>query len=231
MNDDARGGLKMCGRFALTADLDYLIERFQIGYPIEFNYAPRYNIAPSQDVTVVVRGQKGNKMGQLRWGLVPAWAKDPSIGYKMINARSETAHEKASFKQPLRSKRCLVLADSFYEWKKESEGLKQPHRIYLKNNEPFAFAGLWSVWERDGKRLSTCTVLTTAANELMCGLHDRMPVILPKDEEDKWLNPQTDLESILSLFQRYPSEEMAHYPVSQAVNSPKNEGTALAEPV
>lgn len=225
------GGLFLCGRFALTADLDYLIERFQIEYPIEFDYVPRYNIAPSQDVTVVIKGQKGNKMGQLRWGLVPSWAKDPSIGYKMINARSETAHEKASFKQPLRSKRCLVLADSFYEWKRESTRTKQPHRIYLKHNEPFAFAGLWSVWETEGQRLATCTVLTTSANEMMCELHDRMPVILPKDVEETWLNPQTDYETVMGLLRQYPSEDMTHYPVSQAVNSPKNEGPALAEPI
>ena len=220
----------MCGRFALTADLDYLIERFQIAYPIEFDYAPRYNIAPSQNVTVVVKGQKGNKMGQLRWGLVPSWAKDPNIGYKMINARSETAHEKASFKHSLRSRRCLIIADSFYEWKRENSS-KQPHRIYLKHNKPFAFAGLWSTWEKEGTKLATCTVLTTSSNELMCELHDRMPVILPNEAEETWLDPQTDLDTITGMLQRYPASEMAHYPVSHKVNSPKSEGKELAEPI
>ncbi|MGV3487342.1 MAG: SOS response-associated peptidase [Tuberibacillus sp.] len=220
----------MCGRFALTADLDYLVERFQIAYPVEFDYEPRYNIAPSQNVTVVVKGQKGNKMGQLKWGLVPSWAKDPGIGYKMINARSETAHEKASFKHALKSKRCLVIADSFYEWKREKSA-KQPHRIYLKSEEPFAFAGLWSTWENDGLKLSTCTVLTTSANAMMCELHDRMPVILPKDHEETWLNPETDFETVKSLLQQYPAAEMDHYPVSQAVNSPRNEGRELIQPL
>ena len=221
----------MCGRFALTADLDYLVERFQIAYPVEFDYAPRYNIAPSQDATVVIKGQKGNKMGQLRWGLIPSWAKDPSVGYKMINARSETAHEKASFKHSLKARRCLVIADSFYEWKRESKSNKQPHRIYLKSEEPFAFAGLWSVWEQNGSRLATCTILTTSANEMMCELHDRMPVILPKELEETWLNPQTDMETIKGLLQHYPADKMAHYPVSQAVNSPKNEGAELIMPL
>ncbi|WP_027724728.1 SOS response-associated peptidase [Tuberibacillus calidus] len=220
----------MCGRFALTADLDYLIERFQIAYPVEFPYTPRYNIAPQQDVTVVIRGQRGNKMGQLRWGFIPEWAKDANIGYKMINARSETAHEKASFKNALKKRRCLVIADSFYEWKKEGKG-KQPYRILLKSEEPFAFAGLWSVWEKDGVRLATCTILTTSANELMCDLHDRMPVILPRAAEDTWLNPETDSETVKNLLKRYPASEMRYYPVSQAVNSPKNEGEALIQPI
>lgn len=220
----------MCGRFTLTADLDFLIERFQIDYPIAFEYRPRYNIAPSQEVTVVIRGEQGNKMGELRWGFVPFWAKDPSIGYKMINARSETAGTKASFKQALQKQRCLILADSFYEWKKE-KNRKQPYRIMLKNGEPFAFAGLWSIWEKDGSRLATCTILTTSANSRVADLHDRMPVILPKEAEQLWMDPRTDAAVVSGLMAQYPSDAMSLYPVSDAVNSPKNDEASLIEPL
>ena len=220
----------MCGRFSLAADLDFLIERFQIDYPITFDYQHRYNVAPSQKVIAVVRGEKGNKMGQLRWGFVPPWANDPSIGYKMINARAETVAEKASFKQSFKSRRCLILADGFYEWKND-EGRRQPHRIILKNEQPFAFAGLWSTWEKDGVKLATCTILTTAASPLMQNLHHRMPVILSQEEEELWLNPRTNQDTLEKLLDQYPDEAMEYFPVSDAVNSPKNESKQLLERV
>jgi putative SOS response-associated peptidase YedK len=221
---------RVCGRFTLTADLDFLVERFQIAYPVAFEYKPRYNIAPSQDVPAVIRGERGNKLGTLRWGLVPFWAKDPSVGYKMINARSETAATKPSFREALRTKRCLILADGFYEWKKEGQR-KQPYRIFLKGGKPFAFAGLWSVWEKGDVRLATCTILTTTANALLADLHDRMPVILPEEAEDVWLDPLASFDDIRALLKRYPADAMDYYPVSDAVNSPKNDDRTLIEPL
>ena len=221
---------RVCGRFTLTADLDFLVERFQIAYPVAFEYKPRYNIAPSQDVPAVIRGERGNKLGTLRWGLVPFWAKDPSVGYKMINARSETAATKPSFREALRTKRCLILADGFYEWKKEGQR-KQPYRIFLKGGKPFAFAGLWSVWEKGDGRLATCTILTTTANALLADLHDRMPVILPEEAEDVWLDPRASFDDIRALLKSYPADAMDYYPVSDAVNSPKNDDRSLIEPL
>ncbi|GGE45514.1 putative SOS response-associated peptidase YoqW [Pullulanibacillus camelliae] len=221
----------MCGRFTLTCDLKFLMERFQISYPTGFQYDYRYNIAPSQNVTVVIRGQQGNKMGQLRWGFVPPWAKDPSVGFKMINARAETAAMKPSFRSALKNQRCLILADGFYEWKQEEAKKKRPFRITLKEREAFAFAGLWSMWEKDGEKLATCTILTTEANALMSNLHHRMPVILPKEAEDIWLDPRTDLQTITSLLQQYPAEQMTYYEVSDAVNSAKNDAKDLLAPV
>ncbi|WP_085521193.1 SOS response-associated peptidase [Tuberibacillus sp. Marseille-P3662] len=220
----------MCGRFTLTFDLEQLFNRFNIAYPAEFNLDMSYNIAPSQEVVAVVKGHKGNKIGKLRWGLVPSWAKDPSIGHKMINARSETAPEKPSFCEPLQKRRCLVIADGFYEWKKIG-GQKQPYYIYLKDRRVFAFAGLWSVWKQGGERLSTCTILTTKANTMMADLHHRMPVILNKEQEKAWLNPQTELNQLKTMMISYPSEEMDAHPVSDAVNSPKNNSYALTEPL
>ncbi|GGH87541.1 SOS response-associated peptidase [Pullulanibacillus pueri] len=220
----------MCGRFTLTVDIDVLLEQFQIKYPIGFDYQVRYNIAPSQLVTVVIKGEKGNKMGQLRWGLVPEWAKDPKIGYKMINARSETLRSKASFKQAFNKRRCLIIADGFYEWKRE-DGQKQPFRITVKDRKAFAFAGLWSTWESDAEKLSTCTIITTGANRLMQNLHHRMPIILSPEDQETWLDPRTDLQTLEGLLTQYPEELMTYYPVSDAVNSAKNEEPSLLEKV
>lgn len=222
----------MCGRYTLTADLDFIIERFQIAYDLQFEYQPRYNIAPSQEVLAVIKGEKGNKLGQLKWGLIPSWANDPKISYKMINARSETAAQKTSFKKPLQYQRCLIIADSFYEWKKIRDK-KQPYRIMLKNTQPFAFAGLWSVWHHpEGEKIATCTILTTSSNKIMADLHNRMPVILNKNQEELWLDPTLhDVGTLSSFFSPYPDEQMKVYPVSPLVNSPRNEGPELLEEI
>ena len=169
----------------------------------------------------------------MRWGLVPFWAKEPSIGYKMINAKSETLTEKPSFRKPFKEKRCLVLADGFYEWEKTDKKNKVPYRFVLKNRQPFAFAGLWDVWKTpEGDTLLSFTIITTRANELMERIHDRMPVILNEKDEAKWLDPEfKDTDKLSSLLQPYPSEQMVAYKVSTIVNSPKNDTPSCIEPV
>src|SRR5690625_3031627 len=153
--------MNMCGRFTLYADEDEILRSFGLTEPI-LDYRPSYNIAPGQNVVAVIHDGQKKRAGHLRWGLVPSWAKDEKIGYKMINARSETAHQKPSFKQLMARKRCLIIADSFYEWT-QSDQVKQPHRISVKNRRLFAFAGLWDKWEQAGKTLFTCTILTKDA--------------------------------------------------------------------
>ncbi|HET7579950.1 MAG TPA: SOS response-associated peptidase [Bacillales bacterium] len=180
----------------------------------------------------IVRDQDNrNRAGMLRWGLIPVWAKDISIGYKMINARSETVHEKPAYKRLLKRRRCLIPASGFYEWKKNGSE-KQPHHIQLKSEEPFAFAGLWDRWESEDGPVQSCTILTTQPNELMADIHNRMPVILTKDTEDAWLDrTNEDPEYLRSLLQPHEAGEMKAYEVSRAVGSPKNQGSDLIDPV
>jgi putative SOS response-associated peptidase YedK len=175
----------------------------------------------------VVQNDNDRVGKQMRWGLIPFWAKDIKIGYKMINARAETIDEKPAYKHPFQKQRCLILADGFYEWKKQGKE-KQPYRFKLKNGEPFAFAGLWDRWET----LYSCTIITTKPNNLTKEVHDRMPVILPKDTYDLWLNPNmTETDYLKSLLVPYPEEEMVAYPVSTLVNSPKNDIPSVMEPI
>src|SRR5690625_683611 len=176
----------MCGRYTLLADELKIRNRFGLMEEI-IDYMPSYNIAPGQNVLAVIFDGKERRAGYLKWGLVPFWAKDEKIGYKLINARSETIHEKPSFKHLLLRKRCLIIADSFYEWKK-TDNQKIPQRIQLEERELFAFAGLWEKWEKDGKKLFTCTMLTKDANTFMKDIHHRMPIILPKEHESTWLH-------------------------------------------
>ena len=213
----------MCGRYSLFADRDDLAERFALEFPDGFEWEERYNIAPSQNLLAIVQATTGNRAGLLKWGLVPSWAKDPKIGYKMINARAETVDQKPSFKKLLKRRRCLIIADGFYEWKKEDSG-KQPFRFQMKTEEPFAFAGLWDRWENNGETLHTCTIITTEANAVVNGIHDRMPVILPKKKEQIWLDRSIEDEAYLkSLLIPFSEDQMEKYPVSSLVNSPKND--------
>jgi putative SOS response-associated peptidase YedK len=193
--------------------------------------APRYNIAPSQPVAVVPNDGK-NTLDFYVWGLVPFWAKDPQIGNRMINARAETLAEKPSFKTAFRRRRCLVLADGFYEWQRKpiasssrSTGAKTPMYIKMTSGEPFAFAGLWETWNApDGSRLITCNIITTEPNELVSQIHNRMPVILPTDAYQTWLDPHERAPSELSsLLKPYPADQMVSYPVSKQVNNPAND--------
>lgn len=224
----------MCGRYSLFTDYAVLIERFDIEETTvsQEAYQANYNVAPSQQVLAIVNDGEKNRLGQLKWGLIPPWAKDAKIGYKMINARSETVEEKPSFRNAFKKKRCLVIADSFYEWQKK-EGQKIPMRIKLKTGEPFAFAGLWESWKSpDGETITSCTILTTGPNVLMASIHDRMPVILTKQDEQIWLDPRIDdMKTVKALLKPYKASDMEAYPVSEQVNSPKNNYPELIDRV
>lgn len=194
-------------------------------------HEPRYNIAPSQPAPVIIKADEF-EMKMMKWGLVPYWAKDPKIGFKLINARAETITEKPSFKTAFKKRRCLVPADGFYEWDKNKVArVKIPHRFVLKTGELFSFAGLWDAWKTpEGESLETFTIITTAPNELMEPIHNRMPVILKSRDEDLWLDPRADQSSLLSLLKPYDSNLMEEYEVSVKVNSPREEAPDLIQP-
>ncbi|MFC3041242.1 SOS response-associated peptidase [Virgibacillus xinjiangensis] len=220
----------MCGRYTLLADELEILQEFGIDQPVE-NYHPSYNIAPGQDVLAVIHDGNEKRAGYLRWGLVPSWAEDERIGYKMINARSETAHKKPSFKQLMSRKRCLIVADSFYEWMKTEEG-KQPKRIQLKDRGLFAFAGLWDKWNHDGKTLFTCTILTKEANPFMQEIHHRMPIILPKEKEDDWIKPEKMPPNEAGEFlESLHDEDFTAYDVANYVNTAKNNDEQCIKPI
>jgi len=256
----------MCGRFTLTTPSDELAEYFRVlegGLPsARGRLRPRYNIAPTQPVACVRRGpgaeggpedspnESGNELLEMRWGLIPYWAKEPSIGNRMINARSETVAEKSAYKEPFRRRRCLVIADGFYEWQKTESG-KQPYYIYLDEHRPFGFAGLWERWKPRGDQLDeiaapgrpdvplsedgrvvSCAILTTDANEMLADIHDRMPVILPREHWDTWLDPDVDdAEALGELLGPYPADRMDAHPVSTHVNKPANDDARCIEPL
>jgi putative SOS response-associated peptidase YedK len=222
----------MCGRFTLTAKaeaLSHLFPLFEI--PVT---EPRYNIAPTQMVAAVRQLSESEKpeFAWLRWGLVPYWTDDISIGNRLLNARAETVAEKPSFRSAFRSRRCLVLADGFYEWQKVKGG-KQPYYIRLKEGKPFCFAGLWERWKSDKQELlESCTLITTAANEMMKPIHDRMPVILDPAEFSPWLDPGLkEADRVSQLLRPIPAENMEAYPITTYVNSPKNEGPECIAPL
>ena len=221
----------MCGRFTLFSTYETIIQRFRIESAIdEADYQTSYNIAPSQQVAAVINDGSKNRLGYLRWGFIPSWAKDESVGYKMINARAETLSEKRSFKKAYHKQRCLIVADSFYEWRRMEEG-KVPFCIKLKSSEPFGFAGLWESWQSpEVKIIHSCAIITTNANEAVSSVHDRMPVILKREEEKSWLNPKLhDTQILNQLLAPYKSEEMDIYQVSKDVNSPRNNSARLIE--
>ena len=219
----------MCGRFTLTADLQTVGQTFNASGPASLQTGPRYNIAPTQDVVAVMQnGQRQLEM--LRWGLIPSWAKEESIGSRMINARAETLAEKASFKKLLHNRRCAIVADGFYEWAQQpGTKSKTPMYITLENHAPFALAGLWDSWPTpSGQQLRTCTIITTEPNALMATIHNRMPVLLPPDALNSWLNPELQDEQDLShLLAPYPSDLMVARPVSRLVNNPKYDSAEL----
>src|SRR5690625_355454 len=222
--------MPLCGRFTLLADELKIKSRFQLEMDIE-DYYPSYNIAPGQQVLAIIYDGEKRRAGYIKWGLVPFWAKNPKIGNKMINARSETVHEKPSFKNLLLGKRCLIIADSFYEWKQTSDG-KVPQRIQMVDRELFAFAGLWDKWQNGNETLFTCTMLTKDANSFMKDIHHRMPIILPEDEEKTWLeNSITNRQEVHTYIQSMSSESMRAYPVSTYVNFVKNNDETCIKPI
>ncbi len=221
----------MCGRYAIVLVGDGTLQRrFSIEELLD-DPAPRFNVAPTQTLPVITRNSP-NRVEMMRWGLIPSWAKDAGIGSKMINARAETVAEKPAFRRSLRSRRCLVPASGFFEWKRDGES-KTPHFIHLPDEPLFAFAGLYDVWrDPDGRTVQSYTVLTTQPNELMAEIHNRMPVILRREDEDEWLDPaNTEPEHLLPLLRPYPAHDMAAYPVSRMVNSPMNDAPHVLERV
>jgi putative SOS response-associated peptidase YedK len=218
----------MCGRFILLIDLSVLVEHFQIG-EVSAEYKTGSNISPGQQIAAVVRKDAQNILVNFRWGLIPSWAKDPSIGYKMINARAETIAEKPSFRDAFKRRRCLIPADGFYEWQRMGK-VKKPLRFYLKSGQPFGLAGLYESWmSPENNRINTCTIITTAPNELTLPIHDRMPAIVPRDKEAYWMDPENrNQEGLLSILKPYASDEMAISEVDPKIlNAPKTQGSAF----
>ena len=225
----------MCGRFTFATAQAALVELLGLDQLPELR--PRYNIAPTQDVPVVRMVAEGEQRRRvlhlLHWGLVPSWAADPTVGNRMINARCETAAVKPAYRAAFRRRRCLVLADGFYEWKSLGRSSRQPHLIRMRDGRPFAFAGLWERWRRgEEQALESCTLLTCDSNELVAPIHKRMPVILAPEDYDRWLDPELqDPTALASLLRPYPAGEMTAFVVSPRVNSPALDDPACVEPV
>ena len=215
----------MCGRYSLIADIGELQERFGFDGS-ELTHAPRYNVAPTQMALTVTNGSE-RRGSYMRWGLIPSWAKSASVGNRMINARAETVAEMPSFRTALQRRRCLVLADGFYEW-------QRPMRITMASGEPFAFAGLWDAWrDPKGEVVRSCAIITTSANESLSPIHDRMPVILPRELESLWLDHDIqDPAALDGILRPYPNDRaLDAYEVSTLVNSPANDTPELVVPV
>lgn len=220
----------MCNRYRLTHSKQYLVDRFQAtGDEIEDR--PRYNIAPTQPVLTVRKenGKKTRRFTNMRWGLIPSWAKDMTIATRTLNARSETVTRTPAFRDSILTKRCLIPADGFYEWRKMGS-VKQPYCFEVGEGEVFAFAGLWDEWTSpDGEIIESCTVLTTGPNSLVADLHDRMPVIVPPDKYELWLDPDVrDFEAIRDILNPYDAILMRRYPVSRKLNNSQNEDAESA---
>lgn len=219
----------MCGRFTLTQSTQAVAQRFGVQFVL-FECLPRYNIAPSQPVAVVLQNG-GRRLEACRWGLVPFWAKDLEMGSRLINARAETLAEKPAFKYSLARRRCLIPADGFYEWRKEGNR-RIPVYIRRRDGGLFAFAGLWDEWQSpDGSPLRTCTIITTEPNALIAPIHHRMPAILKPEHETLWLDPSLkEPTQLLAVLQAYPETELEAYPVSARVNSPNHDDPSCIQP-
>lgn len=215
----------MCGRFTLKSPGRIKFDRVDdSNLPPLF---PRYNIAPSQKVLAVVPNDGVREAAFLQWGLIPSWSKE-STGF--INARSETIEDKPSFSESFQKRRCLIPADGFYEWQRSGK-IAQPYFFHMRDESPFAFAGIWDRWQRDGKVIASCAIITTAANELLTSIHDRMPVILPPESHDRWLSDDSKPVTLRNLLAPYPASEMMSHPVSYDVNHPKIDDEYLTRPV
>lgn len=222
----------MCGRFTSKAKPEEIEKEFKVGKLNPKLFAPRFNIAPTQTIAAVLEQHGERIVNELRWGLIPSWAKDDKIGSKMINARAETLAEKPSFKNAFKSRRCIIPASGFYEWQKKGAGAKQPFYFYLKDKDVFGFAGLWEEWldKESGELVETCTIITTEANKVLEPVHDRMPVILKPKDYDEWLDEKLkDTEKLQKLLVPFPAAQMKSHAVSKAVNSPAYDSPELIE--
>ena len=218
----------MCGRFSLKTTPDTLERIF--GHAVPAGDRPRYNVAPSQAVLAILSDEGEERVATPKWGLVPFWAKDPSIGNRLINARAESVAEKPAFRNAFRKRRCLILADGFYEWRKQPGG-KQPMWMQVRGGEPFAFAGLWERWDRGPEPLESCTILTTGSNEVMRSIHDRMPVILEGDAAREWLDAEADDARLQRIIEAAAEVPLHPHQVSTLVNSPANDLPECIEPL
>ena len=217
----------MCGRFALFSSVQAIIDYADSLNSIE-RFKENYNVAPGQKILAVTRKTDGNHLEFFKWGLIPFWAKDKNIGYKLINTRSETITEKPSFKYAFQKRRCLILANGFYEWRKKD---KQPFYIFLKDRELFSFAGIWEGWKSpEGKEIKSCSIITTIPNEKIRDFHPRMPAILSRKDESKWLSNQIP-EELLSLLKPYPAHKIDFHEVGKTVNSVDNNSQDLILPI
>lgn len=216
----------MCGRYTVTANQNKIAKRFKVSVPDA--YEPRYNAAPTQALPVITNTLP-DEVQMFHWGLIPKWAKNRSISQKLINARAETLNEKASFKQSLQTRRCIIPADGFYEWKQVGKKQKTPYRMALASGEPFAFAGLWEAFEDEGNTMSTFTIITTEPNPMVADIHDRMPVILKPDDEALWLGDKLSTEELVKLLGPYDESAMTRYTVSIRVNKPDYDSPDLIQ--
>lgn len=224
----------MCGRFTNKAKPEQIKTEFKVGTKNPDIFQPRYNIAPTQMIDVVFEPETERIISQLRWGLVPSWAKEAPTSKILINARAETLTEKPSFREAFKSRRCIIPATGFYEWQKKGTGAKQPFYFYLKDKEVFGFAGLWEEWldKQTGEMLETCTIITTEANEVLKPVHERMPVILKPENYDEWLDAKVkDTDRLQELLKPYFAKEMDSHPVSKSVNIPESNSAELILPM
>jgi putative SOS response-associated peptidase YedK len=220
----------MCGRYNIITDAQALYDAFQVDAGADAAKLARYNVAPATEQLVIVE-EDGRRLARWHhWGLIPHWAKDKAIGYKTINARGESVAVKPAFRAAFRQRRCLVPASGFYEWKLEG-GSKQPYLIGLKSGELFAFAGLWESWSAPEGELRSFTIITTAPNELMARIHERMPVIIPRAHYARWLSPSVQAPAqVQPMIAGYPAAELRAVPIGRGINNARNQGPALIEP-
>ncbi|MCK4696012.1 MAG: SOS response-associated peptidase [Candidatus Cloacimonetes bacterium] len=218
----------MCGRFALYSSVQAIVDYAKILNRMQ-ELNPNYNVAPGQRIPVIINKQDGKYFDIFQWGLIPFWAKDPKIGYKMINSRAETIAEKPSFKYAFKRRRCLIPANGFYEWRKKD---KQPFYIHLKDRELFTFAGIWENWKSpEGMNIKTCSIITTESNEFMQPIHHRMPVILDREKEFDWISDKMEDSKMLLPFLKPYEKNMLSYEISKEVNSPRNNYKELIQSI
>ncbi len=222
----------MCGRYTLTVDLNALQSSFDIDVIAVSDWNPRYNIAPTQNLPVIYNEAGQRRLELFRWGLIPFWADDKGIGSRMINARAETVDSKPSFRAAFKYRRCLIPADGFYEWQAQNGGPKIPMYFRREDEKPFAFAGLWEEWNKDGEIVRSYTIITTQPNDIVRPIHNRMPAILPPEAYECWLNtPPEDAKALKPiLLELFPSDPLETYPVSRDVNNPQNDSSHIIRP-